>query len=214
MKTIQTSLPSVIDFVIVLCPNIGYRLDYFEEYADDGLYIGGPTRMQAAVDLYHDPDVTIRQFIVVGGGLNEATPELRWHKTENMQRFLVQNGVPEEIITCISSDSDTRGNLRAVWVTCRERLRGKTVGVLTNQYHIDRTMLIVTDLQFDWGNTRFIALPAETWATSAVNLPALDSPALLGRVKRERQGVQDWQNGVYTGQHTPVEEWRGQIRRQ
>jgi len=202
--------PMVFDFVIVLCPNVGLG-SFFEEYDEDGIYIGGQTRMQAAVDLYNAKDVKVQKIIVVGGGLEQAGTANKWQKTKHMRDFLVQHGVPEDDILCVASEPDTRGNLRAVWLTCHHLLNGKTVGILTNQYHLARTTKIAIDAQFDW-NVRFFPLPAEELInTQGTPPPSPQSRAVLERIKRENQGLKDWQNGTYIKQHDPVTSWRGEL---
>ena len=196
------------DQVIILCPNTSYDQGAFEKYGPDGAYIGGQIRMQAAVDLYNSPEITIRAFIVVGGGV-DAEPARRWAKTNNMRQFLMQNGIPAGLITCVSSGADTLGNLRAIWVTCHELLAGKTIGLLTNDYHLPRAMLMAHDSQFDWAGARFFPLPAEAHSSSASGLPHPQDPGLQERLRRELQGRLDWQHGVYQRQYLPSSEWRG-----
>ncbi len=199
----------VFDFVIVPCPNIGLG-PAFEEYDKDGIYIGGQTRMQAVVDLYNATDVIVRKIIVVGGGLEQANPTNKWQKTKNMRDFLVQQGIPKADILCVVSEPDTRGNLRAVWLTCRQLLNGKTVGILSNQYHLQRALRIATDTQFDW-SVHFFPLPAEELINTQVMQPSSQDLAVLERIKRERQGLKDWRNGTYTKQHDPATSWRGEL---
>jgi len=202
---------TVFDYVIILCPNAGYQQGSFEEYGEDGLYIGGQARMQAAVDLYHNPQVTVRAFIVVGGGIDTDAATL-WAKTDNMRQFLMQNGIPGDIVTCVASTPDTRGNFRAVWITCRKLLQGKTVGVLSNSYHLPRALLIATDAQFDWRGAELFPLEAEAYMTSTASIPPDHNPAVVGRLALERQGFVDWQNGTYTKQHAPISQWQGEVQ--
>jgi len=205
-----SNLPEVFDFVIVLCPNIGFGPD-LEEYDKDGIYIGGQTRMQAMADLYRARDVTVRKIIVVGGGLEQTDTTKKWSKTKHMRNFLVQQGVPKDNILCVASEPDTRGNLRAIWLTCHQLLDGKTVGILSNEYHLARAIKIATDAQFDW-TVRFFPLSAEELATTQTAAPpSPQSQSILERVKRENQGVKDWHDGTYIKQHDPVASWRGEL---
>lgn len=204
------SEPRIFDFVIVLCPNIGFGPE-LEEYAPDGLYIGARARMQAAVDLFHRADITVGKFIVVGGGLEQADHRLRWKKTENMREFLMRHGVPPEDILCVASEPDTSGNFRAIWLTCHKLLQAKTVGVLTNQYHMARALCIATDPQFDWGGARFIPLAAESLLTDNIKLPAHDEAPMAGRLMREQHGLNDWRRGTYRNQHLPSDTWQGAL---
>lgn len=210
----QASLgkPKIFDFVIVLCPNIGFGPE-LEEYAPDGLYIGARARMQAAVDLFHRADITVGKFIVVGGGLEQADHRLRWKKTENMRKFLMQHDVPPEDILCVASQPDTSGNFRAIWLTCRKLLQTKTVGVLTNQYHIARALCIATDPQFDWGDAQFIPLVAESLLTDKAEFPAPHEAPMADRLAREQHGLSDWQRGTYRNQRLSRSLWQGSLHK-
>ncbi len=168
--------------------------------------------MQAAVDLYFKPNANVGAYILVGGGLN-GPASIRWHKTDNMRSFLVKNDVPEDIITCIASEPDTLGNLRAVWKIYHNLVEHQTVGILTNAYHIERTMTMITDMQFDWHGAQFVALPAEDHILAGtVPSHSVRSSALIERVNVEQQGLRDWHAGTYVHQHTPRSQWRGELR--
>ncbi len=205
------NMPKVLDFVIVLCPNIGFGPE-LEEYAPDGLYIGARARMQAAADLFHRADPAVKKYIVVGGGLEQSDHRLRWKKTEHMREFLIRSGVPPKDILCVASEPDTSGNFRAIWKTCHAQLRAKTIGVLTNQYHVPRALCIATDPQFDWGGAQFIPLPAESLLAGELGLPAPGKASLAGRLAREQHGLGDWQRGEYRNQHMPQRSWQGSLR--
>jgi len=203
-------IPPAFDFVIVLCPNVSYELGEFEECDTDGVYIGGPIRMQAAIDLYQNLGGTVQHYIVVGGGL-DAEPTNRWKKTDNMQRFLRQKGIPKHKLSSVASGADTLGNLRAIWVTHHHLFKNKTVGILSNSYHLPRAMRIVNDPQFEWNNTHFFALQAEELATTEDVTRTEKDPSFAERLKREKQGMLDWYNGTYTRQFLPVHKWRGEL---
>jgi len=204
------NLPGVLDVVVVLCPNIGFG-SVFEEYDKNGVYIGGQTRMQAMADLYNTKDTTVHKIIVVGGGLEQADTTKKWLKTKHMRDFLIQHGIPKDDILCVASEPDTLGNFRAIWLTCHQLLDCKTIGILSNQYHLARAIQIATDAQFDW-SARFFPLSAEEFAnTQATVLPSPQSRSVLDRVIRENQGVKDWRSGTYIRQYDPVTSWRGEL---
>ena len=196
----------IYDYVIILCPSALNSEGKFDELSSDGSYLGGQTRMQAAVDLYKSDKV--KNLIVVGGGIDEQNQRKKWRKVNDMRKFLMNNNIPPENIIRISSKADTHGNLRAVYKTFRDKLKNKSVGILTNFYHLPRTMRFTYDSQFKWENV-FIPICAESVIKSMPLTYLQRIPELLLRIANDIKGIKDWEEGKYTGQDD--EPWKGEI---
>lgn len=191
------------DYVIILCAST-LKNGQFDDLSSDGSYLGGNIRMQAVVELKDK----VNKFIVVGGGIEENGKD-RWRKTNDMYKYLKKNGVSPQKIIRVASVKDTHGNLRAIYKCLKEKLNKKKLGILTNFYHIPRTLRFATDI-FNDQKCTFIPIAAE----SVVNdFPFKYWPQLIFRIHNEIKGLSDWENGVYKNQKTPSNEWQGEVYR-
>ena len=133
------------DIVIVLCASAKTNDGKFVEF-EKGQYLGGQTRMDAAVKLYESNRKA--QFILVGGyNKNEE----KSNKVDGMQEFLrVRCG--ENINTLLSPSLPcTRHNLITIFNTWKKKgeikeLKNKKIGLLTNFYHLPRAMRFWSEL--------------------------------------------------------------------
>lgn len=196
------------DYVIILCASPLNDEGKFDELSSDGSYLGGPIRMKAAVDFYKSKRVN--KFIVVGGGMEEKKEEKKWRKVNDMRKYLIKNKVPKKNIIRICSKSDTHGNMRAIYKTFKEKLKGKTVGVLTNFYHLPRAMRFAHDPQVKW-NVKFIPICAESVIESVPTTYLRFVPEFLCRIFSDIQGLKNWEKGNYRNQNEPQKAWKGEI---
>jgi hypothetical protein len=129
------------DIIIVLCP--WKKVDCkFPEFLN-GKYVGGQTRMDATCEIYKKNKQA--EFIIVGG-YNENSEES--DKVRDMKNFLKEK-CPEIIIKECPSLPCTRHNLVAIFNTWRrdpQDLQGKKIGLLTNFYHLPRTLRFWSEL--------------------------------------------------------------------
>lgn len=197
------------DYVVVLCPSPLNQEQEFDQVSPNGLYLGGQTRMQAVVNVYANAAMNVRKLIVVGGGVHEADETMKWRKVKDMRRFLEDNGVPASDIICIASEADTLGNFRALWREYGAMMQHKTIGILTNFYHLPRAMRIAQDAQFDWA-AKLVPVCAESVIASVTSFP-LSSPGVLARIALESKGLIDWEKGRYRNQSVPMSDWAGEV---
>lgn len=198
------------DYVVVLCPSALNEKEEFDDLAADGLYLGGQMRMQAAAKIYNDCRLKDCKLIVIGGGVKEFDEATKWRKVKDMRRFLEKNGVPRQSIVCIASEPDTSGNFRALWKEYGVELQGKTIGILTNFYHLPRAMRIAQDTQFNW-NAVFVPICAEAIIIPTQS-PLLNyGPQITARITAEAKGLADWERGEYIGQQKPQSDWKGEL---
>lgn len=197
----------IYEYIIILCAS-PMNDGKFDELSLDGSYLGGQLRMQAAVDFYKRKKV--KKFIVVGGGIEEKHEKEKWKKVNDMKTFLIRNKIPKKNIIRICSKKDTQGNLRAIYKEYKEKLEGKTVGIFTNFYHLPRAMRFAQDPQFDW-NVKCIPISAESVITSIPTTYLNFTSEFVCRIFNDIQGLKNWEEGKYTDQNLPVDEWKGEI---
>jgi hypothetical protein len=139
------------DYVIVLCAWTMIN-NKFPQFLN-GEYLGGQTRMDAAVIVAKQNPKT---KIILVGGYNEDNYDKsdyykKSQKTENMKTFMHENGVEkyvhnnnkkEERIITVESLPCTRHNLIAVFNEYKEEFSKKDarIGLLTNFYHLPRAL--------------------------------------------------------------------------
>lgn len=193
------------NYVIVLCAST-LNDGKFDEFSKDGSYLGGQVRMQAAADFCKNGNT--EKLIVVGGGYGEKNKLKRWKKVDDMKSFLIGEGISGKNIIRVCSNSDTSGNLRAIYITLNDNLKNKTVGLLTNFYHIPRAMRFAQDPEFVW-NFKMIPICAESVANSSVPTYLKYSTEFMMRVIGDVVGLRDWENGNYRGQDS--RELKGEI---
>lgn len=191
------------DFVIILCPSF-LKGNKFDEFSPDGSYLGGQVRMQAAVDLYQRG--VVKKLIVVGGMDNKKG---KWAKVDGMRRYLIKNDIPKDRIIRICSQADTHGNLRAIYKTVKDKLKGE-IGILTNFYHLPRAMRFAHDPQFKW-DIKFIPICAEAVIESFPPTYLQQVPSFLVRIFSDIKGLNEWEWEKYRGQTDKENTWEGEV---
>lgn len=187
------------DIVIVLCPAERNKLDRkFPEYDENGKYLGGQTRMDAAVEIYkRSPHA---KFIVVGG-LDKMPKDLEESvKTQDMKEYLEEKCGAVDVER-INSLPCTKHNFIAIFIRWAERnvnLNNKKVGVLTNYFHLPRSFKFLSHALVEYkidGNPIFIPIAAE----SIVCQPEIyiKSQEYLLTLKSEVEGMQAIENDKY-----------------
>lgn len=137
------------DIIIVLCPDKKGDNGKFPEFKN-GKYLGGQTRMDAAVEISKESNKT--KFILVGGyneddGVISSTYYMASQKTTDMQDFMKEKGARNEI-KIVNSLPCTRHNLIAIFNERMEELSNTdfNIGLLTNFYHLPRALNLWTKL--------------------------------------------------------------------
>lgn len=179
------------DVLILLCPSDPKIIDgnytYFDldkdKEEDKEIYLGGKVRMEAAAKLAKNTAT----IIVVGGSKS---------KVDGMRNYLKQELKNKKlpVIIRIESDPDTLGNLRAI-KNQKINFEGKSVAILTNQYHLPRTLKFAQSI---FPENSFIPIPAEL-VIFGTDLVYKD--AFLLREQRETKGLKDWEDGIYRNQN-------------
>jgi hypothetical protein len=189
------------DIVIVLCPEERDKTtDRFPEYnKKDGSYLGGQTRMDAAVALYKRNKST--KFFVVGGLDKRCKTLCDSVKTKGMKDYLVEECGKDIVVTRINSLPCTRHNFIATFVDWKSQsltLENKIVGILTNFYHLPRSFKFLGQVLQNYkidGNPLFIPIAAE----SIVCQPEIyiNNQEYLLTLKNEVQGMQVIEDYAY-----------------
>jgi len=197
------------DIVILLCAGGPKESNFFTVLEKDDKYLGGPDRMNAAIKI--DPQVG--KFIVVGGGMKEKN---EGKKVNKMREYLVKKGVDKNKIIRIISEAGTLGNFRAIFRCFKENnkiqaLKNKRIGILTNFYHIPRTLRfaaesleIIKEKGEDINGIRFMPIIAESVVK---NFTSLYPTELLRQIRSQCRGLADWENHEYDEQNKQYEEW-------
>lgn len=187
------------DMVIVLCPAERNKLDRkFPEYDENGKYLGGQTRMDAVVGIYKRNPYS--KFIVVGG-LDKMTQRLEESlKTKDMKEYLEEKCDTVDVER-INSLPCTKHNFIAIFIRWAEQninLENKRIGVLTNYFHLPRSLKFLSDALMEYkigGNPIFIPIAAE----SIVCQPEIyiKRQEYFLTLKSEVGGMEDMENGIY-----------------
>ncbi len=191
--------------VILLCPSALNSSGYFDEFSLDGSYLGGQTRMGAAVDI----SSRVETFVVVGGTKKKIDDMAKYLRTE----FKKNKVKPKPKIIRIQSEADTTGNLWAVKRTFREFkgvswLKNKRVGLMTNFYHLPRAMRFSADI-FKDEKMIFLPIIAEAVVNNIGRSSYLLYPtAFLVRVFNDIKGLKDWEEKKYAKQDKREDEWK------
>lgn len=200
------------NIVVLLCASSLNR-GYFDEFSKDGSYLGGQTRMQAAVDI----SPRVKTFILVGGGADETEESKKWKKTQDMEKFLKENKVKSTLIKIVST-SDTLGNFRGIYKCFvdvgllgsgkkeRDEKEIIEIGVLTNFYHLPRAMRFAWDT-FKRTKVRFYPIVAESVIKKQPPTYLEHIPAFISVIFNDIKGLKDWEEGNYRKQILNKEKW-------
>jgi len=184
------------DIVIILCASALNKDGGFDEFALDGSYLGGQTRMDAAVDFAP----RVKNYIVVGGSKKKIN-DMKVYLEQKFKKFRIEHA-PK--IIRIKSDPDTNGNLWAVKLALRDvkkidKLSNNDVGIMTNFYHLPRAMRFAADI-FNNINVNFTPIASEAVIVRHLSTYLLHQKALLLRTTNDINGLRDWENGEYENQ--------------
>lgn len=188
------------DYIIVLCSEKKDKNGKFPEFLD-GKYLGGQTRMDAAIEVYKENKEA--EFIIVGGYDKNGEGS---QKIEDMYEFLTNKCQNIKIFKRPSLPC-TFHNLVAIFNMWREydiKLENKKIGLLTNFYHLPRA------LRF-WGELRkneefkniIVSCPIPISAESVIqNIPSEmyneKSNEYLSALMGEVEGLKDIEKDSYT----------------
>ena len=198
------------DIIAVLCagnPKIEDGVCKWDDY-DEGGYLGGHVRMNAAVMLCQN--ATKGTIILLVGGSDEKVRAMKFYimKHCDIEKCQVE-------IIMLKSLPNTVGNLCAIrrYVTEPEFYEGslrvsqkktgrcppETIGLLSNFYHQHRIMLFASDiLDARYIKLKVIPLVAETFVPPDYTDPEIH-PKFIKRMASELEGLQKWEMGQYPG---------------
>lgn len=197
------------DVVILFCPGIPVltssgkiHFQVIEENKSSPgttLYLGGPTRMKAAVELCRQKRV--KTFFVVGGS---------FEKVDLMKTYLEHNNILSDDIIRIESNSDTNGNLHAIKKALKNykkyaKFKEKSIGALSNAYHMKRIMRFAKDIL---KGIKLHSISAEDIYLKESNPKRLYEQEFIRREFSEDNGIKEWGQEKYRDQFRPEEEWK------
>ena len=184
------------DKVIILCADKKGDNGKFPDF-QDGMYLGGQIRMNAAADLYKSNPSA--EYFVVGGYDPKAETSC---KVSDMECFLKEKN-PAANIKTVKSLPCTFHNFVAVFNTWKQEgndLQAEKIGLLTNLYHLPRALRFAVEVRI---KTSRIEVPPliPICAESVVVLPDQNmynrETEYLLRLDSERRGLKDLERGTY-----------------
>jgi hypothetical protein len=188
------------EIVIVLCPEKTDKDGRFPEFKD-GKYLGGQTRMNATCEIFKKNKKA--EFIIVGG--YDPNDNDRSQKMIDMENFLEEQCKKIKVVKCPSLPC-TRHNLIAIFNTWKKKskdIKGKRIGLLTNFYHLPRTLRFWGELV---NKEEFKKIPdpiptpipiaAESVSQISGEIYIRFTEYIL-RIDKERDGLRDIENGIY-----------------
>lgn len=202
--------------IFVLSPGRANPDGGFADYGDDGSYIGGQIRMNAAVQMIRDRPED--QFFLVGGLDTDALLAPYSQKAQDMSRFIcstLQDEEPEVWHRAgpVPSLPCTYHNFIAALRELNDpRLMEPgtvNIGVLTNAYHIPRSQLFATQAKHDMfdlnpnirADVTFTWHAAEDILQTPMPYSVKDDPeayaAFKKRIAMEERGLLDIDLGRY-----------------
>lgn len=149
------------DTVIVFCPDKKGIDGKFPDF-QDGKYLGGQVRMDAAVRVYEDNKNA--EFVLVGGYNEDNGDEgsnyyQKSDKTSDMKDHMIDKGVAEDHLVVVNSLPCTRHNLIAIFNKYGENLKAQRIAILTNFYHIPRALRFWSKLRDEMPHLRNLDVP-------------------------------------------------------
>lgn len=154
----------------------------------DGIYQGGKERLDTASQLFMQGKV--EKIIVVGGKIEGSSKE----NSAVMQKYLLQQNIPENNIIQVPSKSSTLGNAAAIKkYFSRKQIEKVKIGLLTSKYHLPRAMKI-----FEKYGLNFEPIAAEEMIMNPLDIKKLyQSLAMKKRIKLEKRGLKALEEGRY-----------------
>jgi hypothetical protein len=180
--------------LVVLCPGdaiAGYKFE--DQPQNSKEYLGGDIRMLAAAKI----GIQYKLIIVVGGSKEKVC---------GMKIFLIDNGVNCDKIIRLESNPDTNGNLKAIRKIFDhyKSLENEEVTILSNDYHGNRIKRMAADILT---GIKWEFISAENFLEDRSEIiHDIYSEQLKNRIKKEEQGIKDWDKGGYNDQH--MEAWQ------
>jgi len=182
-----------MDYIIVFCADKMYDKK-FPEYKE-GKYLGGQIRMDAAVEIWKKYKKV--EFILVGGYDEDGGTD----KTLDMKVY-IENKIDKKYntkIEIVNSLPCTRHNLIAILNKYDKDLENKTIGILSNFYHIPRILNLWSQLKDDnykinFNNIKLEPLIAEKQI--GVNYP-IGVIEYIVRLEEEIRGLIDINTNAY-----------------
>lgn len=174
--------------VFVLCPGNPRIEDgkIILQESDEYGYLGSSIRLDAAVQLCYNKDIT--HLFLLGGSES---------KVKAMQFYILQqlksNADLPEIVLLIS-EPNTSGNLKAINKVLQEsKCSHDKIGILSNFYHQPRIMTLASEII---KNVRVIPIVAESLVHSSpsIEMNIHMNRELMKRIKNEIQGITDFQD--------------------
>ena len=188
----------ILDYLIVLCPEINPNdKGVFSNYKN-GLYLGGEIRMKSAVKAYKKNKelkfILVADYNGVNGGKYNKS-----QRTDDMINYLIKLGVPSNLIEVVNSLPCTRHNLVAVFNNFKDIFKNKKVGILTNLYHMPRTLLFWIELKKNKKYKNIPDLPIEIIAEDIIlsKVGQKENKKYIKRLELEMKGIIDLSLGKY-----------------
>lgn len=188
------------DMVIVLSPSERNEFGKFIEYEKSGVYLGGQTRMDAAVEICKK---NMQARIIVVGGLKEGCKSMDdSYKTKGMKDYLEEKCGNDVHVERVNSLPCTKHNFISVLIKLTadgEDLNFKKIGILTNYYHLPRAWKFLSHALGEYkisGKPIFIPIAAESIVDQHEIYSGKKQEYLL-RLEDEVRGIKMCELGEY-----------------
>ncbi len=182
----------MFDTLVILCPGLPSSKEngriVWDAVSGD-LYLGGMVRMNAA-----------KRFIEQHQPAHIILAAAR-QKSYGVYSFLTDDGdaLRRGTYYLLSSDNDTNGNLHAVQQVLANELSDlkiRKLGLLTNLYHLPRSLRFARDIMPEY---ELVPIPAEDYIDSKDC--ERYQREYLARTLSEMRGIVHWELGVYRDQN-------------
>lgn len=195
LKNMRKNLNKSHDYIIVLCPEVNPEDKGKFTNFKHGLYLGGGIRMEAAYKLYQKNKKVILILVADYNKDNvsgDDTYKLSY-RTDSMRAYLLNCGVPNKNLRIVNSLPCTRHNLVAVFNNFSDAFKNKKIGLLTNSYHLPRSLSFWIELKKYQKYYNVPSLPDPIFAEDIIdnNIRYKKSGLYIARLELEARGVID-----------------------
>lgn len=180
------------DYVIILCADKKDESGVFPD-TRDGKYIGGSSRMSAALKYSLDhPETT---YIVVGGFDKNGRKS---QKVDDMADYLKEGNTSIKIVT-VPSLPCTHHNFVAIFNKMQDELVGKSIAIFTSHHHLPRALALYNRLV----EKEFPKMPmahvlcAEAFEENGVKSIIENAESYFKRFALEAEGLFDLESNRY-----------------
>lgn len=185
--------------LIVLCAG-NPTLGTIGDISDKSGYIGPAVRYAAAAKHIREKFQDYHKIILVGGRVdNYPKAKAMWHWMAHYEPTINSNHILPKVVFLVS-DPDTTGNVVAVRRYWNFTGLPTAAHILTNKYHLPRSMAFFHDMYGVYHPVQFKKIIAEEVLCQYPTDPNIQ-PQVTLRLQNEANGLEDWNWRRYNRQN-------------